>query len=363
MKLIFENWRKFVSEQSDDEPETTKSAEGPSMSDRKFGDEDTDIFEPDEPTVIEPHKAVDLEPQREIVAKIEQAAAEKLKTLPSPNKGYGVIVDCWAGNCHEQQMANLHAPLWNRNTAKREFIELGFTKQEASAMRRHLKTDEPGILGMSAMGATRPEMTSKTRKSVPDYIVVHSALTDNPRKTVTVLQARGTMVPNTGPTRTPGNPKRMAPDMAKKRGDKRAGIKVRGAGLSTNYEVYFDGTIYEYFPGQIQTTHAGGHNDVSIGVDLTGTTTQEYDKKGKGTVHTPEQTSALKKLIKKLSSEFGFPSKVAPIGQNIFKRPQDIIKAGYGVVSHENVSSVRTDPGDVVMSDLGAIAENLKRKK
>ena len=292
---LFETWRKYLQEQEAD---------------------------PDNPMTAAPE--VPEQPKEETIeSAIASLADEKMKQIKaSPKKGQGTVVNCYGGDCIDQMIANEHAPLWSLYSLK-QIIRKKYPKL-LRKLKNVIKVDQPGKFGVYKQGYTKPMMGStRSRKGDPKYIVVHSSTTNNPMRTVAALQAR--------------RPKAGLEQMQEERG------KEHG-GFSTNYEVYYDGTIYEYFPPDIVTTHAGRHNSYSIGIDLTGKPDQ----------HTPQQISALQTLIDDLVSRYNIPYNVAPSNMK-FKDDRELIRSAYGVVAHTSIAGGnRSDPGSGVMAALGA---------
>jgi|3_EtaG_2_1085321.scaffolds.fasta_scaffold33892_2 N-acetyl-anhydromuramyl-L-alanine amidase AmpD len=316
MKLLFENWRRFLTEKEESE--------------YSFADPSTD------PTVLEPEVE-----GYSVETILKDLAAEKLKDIKaSPNKGSGTVVRCYGGDCIDQMIANEHAPLWNLHDLRRMFKKKypALVKQ----LKNVIKVDEPGMFGAYGQGQSRPMLGGvSNRAGDPKYIVIHSSTTKNPFRTVAALQAR-----------KPG--RRGLSKMEEAR-------KSEHGGLSTNYEIYFDGTIYEYFPPEMATSHAGGeHNSESIGIDLT----------GKPQDHTSEQISALQGLIDDLTARYNIPRNVAPYEMR-FKDAIEVVRSAYGIVSHRSINpGARQDPGKTVMNSVGssketdvAMAADIKKQK
>lgn len=292
MKKLFENWRRFVTEQEGFE---------------------TEFIDPTElePEFIEDEQPADIQQARDNILKM---ADEKLKKFGNfkPLKGQNVIVQCITGYCPGQFLANDHMPFWGPGI-EREF-KRKYGRKMGRKMYSMLKLDRPGKFGHYKQGISKLTMAGRPRKSKPEYIVVHSSTTKNPHRTVAALMGRK------------GN---------------------EGLGFGTNYEIYFDGTIYQYHDDSIATPHASGHNNLGIGIDLTG-----GGKTGPG--HTSKQIEALNFLIKKLASKHGFPTSVAPVEEvGVYTNARKVKKSGYGVFAHYNLTTNRNDPGTDVMSQIG----------
>jgi len=79
---------------------------------------------------------------------------------------------------------------------------------------------------------------------------------------------------------------------------------LKQRGLSTNYEVDKDGTIYEYVPPNLSAwATAGGANMHTIAIDVTHVGNDTFP---------PEQIETLKNLVSALASIYGFSLKLAP---------------------------------------------------
>ena len=79
---------------------------------------------------------------------------------------------------------------------------------------------------------------------------------------------------------------------------------LKQRGLSTNYEVEKDGTIYEYVPPERAAWATGGlANEHTIGIDVTHVGGKPWP---------PEQIRALAALVNELASKYGFQLKLAP---------------------------------------------------
>jgi len=79
---------------------------------------------------------------------------------------------------------------------------------------------------------------------------------------------------------------------------------LKQRGLSTNYEVDKDGTIYEYVPPDLSAwATAGGANMHTIAIDVTHVGNNQFPS---------EQIQALKNLVSTLASIYGFSLKLAP---------------------------------------------------
>ncbi len=374
MNKLFENWRKYIGD---------KTGEGMTI----IPGEESELYVQDEPTVISPshgtkvklavqaarkkeaaEKAAAEKAEEERIKKIKDYAPEAVrqlannmkaqKKMPEAKKGVGVIVPCWAGDCPDQMVANDHAPFWNAYDVAKHFEKAYPGKDKDSKLLRKtmqdlLATDAPGIFGQyksspgeSFMyfgisgGKGRKKQRGVGTKIIPEMIIVHSSTTQNPSRTVSALGGRAAGLK--GPSRAHVEP---------------GGTDLKGAGhtLSTNFEIDHDGTIYEYFPAGIKTIHAGWTNQYSVGVDLT----------GKPGGHTAEQLDSLRFLIEKILDEFpNIPRGIAPqlsagqfINRASLKRLRKVpFDKRYGVFSHVSVSSPgrRSDPGDVVMTGIGA---------
>ena len=316
MQKLFENWRSYLEEQ--DEEQMSRS--------------DEPVSQEPEPSQ-EPGPGMTMAPREQTVDEtsikdvIEYLADEKLKSIKaSPKKGFAKIVPCYGGDCIDQMIANEHAPLWSYYSL-RQIIRKKYPRL-LKKLRSAITIDKVGKFGAYKQGFTRPMMGSvRARNGDPKYIVIHSSTTNNPMRTVAALQARA--------------PKPGLASLEEARGHEHGGF-------STNYEVYYDGTIYEYFPPEMVTTHAGGHNNYSIGIDLTGKPNQ----------HTSTQISALQDLIEELVSRYKIPYNVAPFNM-VFKNDRELIRSAYGVVAHRSVAGAgrRGDPGSNVMTALGASEE------
>ena len=292
MKKLFENWRRFVTEQEGFE---------------------TEFIDPTElePEFIEDEQPADIQQARDNILKMADEKLKKYGDL-SPFKGQNKIVFCAAGTCIGQFLANDHMPFWGPGI-KKQFIKV-HGKKMGMLMYSMLKLDRPGKFGHYKQGLAQFVMAGRPRKSKPEYVVVHSSTTSNPHRTVAALMGRK------------GN---------------------EGKGFGTNYEIYLDGTIYQYHGDNIATPHASGHNDLGIGIDLTG-------GGKKGPKHTSQQIEALNFLIKKLASEHGFSTSVAPVDEvGVYTNARKVKKSGYGVFAHYNLTTNRNDPGTDVMSQLG----------
>jgi hypothetical protein len=79
---------------------------------------------------------------------------------------------------------------------------------------------------------------------------------------------------------------------------------LKQRGLSTNYEVDKDGTIYEYVPPDLSAwATAGGANMHTIAIDVTHVGNDQFPS---------EQIQSLKNLVNTLASIYGFSLKLAP---------------------------------------------------
>lgn len=116
-------------------------------------------------------------------------------------------------------------------------------------------------------------------------------------------------------------------------------------GLSTHFEVDFDGKVYRYLdPAKCRAYHAGWVNNFTIGIDIT------HSRKDFPEV----QILATIKLVEYLCKKFNIPQVVAKDGVK-YSVEKGIPKT-IGIVRHRNVCS--TDcPVNFPMERLGKVAE------
>jgi hypothetical protein len=314
----------------------------------------------------------DVEPKEDIFSFMKRAYLQGKfpgkKIKKSRSVGVGVIVNCPNGNCLDQMIANEHAPWYSRGELRslgpskmiKLFPErypesLGKVKRmqmaraELKTFKKALRTDVGGTIGVRKMktGNMLPGGIKDAAKDAKEKYKNKEIDKEQYKQEISKIRKKGLDAKR--------NKNKiysvLVHSSTTKSAWKTAASLSRG-GLSINFEIERDGTIYKYFDPSIRTVHGEWVNRYSIGVELTGK--HKSDSKYKG--HTKEQVQSLKILIAQLEKDHD----LLPVGKGYKVIPQSaklrsrraIVNMDAGVVAHASTKGPRTDPGASVMSAL-----------